>query len=253
MEIIWRLLDYDDQPITGVGPSTTLIIRRASDGYLLDWDDMSFKNSGWAALTSPFTEIDQTNLPGVYKKTIDSSGWQGGFYLAISAYVGLPLRRGEVEFWVTGAQVSALPLLWNLIDEDGDPITGASPWVKIRRAVDGFLFDWDDGSFKDSGWTTLAGILSEIDATNLAGLYGRVQAVASWDDGVYQMISGYTGPPPRWGESEVSIVDGAIVVESADPIYIRVPGEGMVVEFESMPLVEIDMTTPSLEVEMELL
>jgi len=54
----------------------------------------------------------------------------------------------------------------------GNPATGLTDlYVRVRRYSDGFYLDWNDMTFKSAGWTTLNKILTELDATNAAGLY----------------------------------------------------------------------------------
>lgn len=50
-----------------------LKIRRVSDDYLYDFDDDTFKASGWTSETVAMTEIDATNQAGQYKYTFDTS------------------------------------------------------------------------------------------------------------------------------------------------------------------------------------
>lgn len=70
-------------------------------------------------------------------------------------------RTGEVEL----IRVYA-------VDGDSQPLTGLTDlYVRLERASDGFFLDWNDYTWKGSGWTTLNQLLAELDATNLPGLY----------------------------------------------------------------------------------
>lgn len=40
-------------------------------------------------------------------------------------------------------------------------ITGLAPTVAVRRLSDGYYYDWNDSTFKASGWTTKAGALTD--------------------------------------------------------------------------------------------
>lgn len=54
----------------------------------------------------------------------------------------------------------------------GAALTGKTDlYVRVRRQSDGLYLDWNDDTFKASGWTTLNQILTEVDATNSPGLY----------------------------------------------------------------------------------
>lgn len=57
------------------------------------------------------------------------------------------------------------------LDENGATVTGASPVITIRRLSDDYFFDFNDSTFKASGWTTREGTMIEVDATNDAGVY----------------------------------------------------------------------------------
>lgn len=59
------------EPLTGL-TSIYVRIRRVSDGYYLDWNDDTFKNTGWTTLNQICTQVDATNFPGLYNVT---GGW----------------------------------------------------------------------------------------------------------------------------------------------------------------------------------
>jgi len=58
----------------------------------------------------------------------------------------------------------------NFVDDAGSAITGAAPTIIIMNGAGEFL-DFDDNTFKASGWTTRVGTMTETDATNNAGVY----------------------------------------------------------------------------------
>ena len=59
-------------------------------------------------------------------------------------------------------------LIYTIQDTAGDHVTGESPTVLVRRNSDGFVYDWSDNTFKNSGWTNKTTALTE-QATD--GLY----------------------------------------------------------------------------------
>lgn len=60
-----------------------------------------------------------------------------------------------------------------------EPLTGlTSIYVRIRRVSNGDYLDWNDDTFKSTGWTTLNQICTEVDATNFPGLY---KVSGGWD------------------------------------------------------------------------
>jgi len=74
-------------PITGESSATGLVWERNADGFLYDWADNTFKASGWTTVTTAFSEIDSTNLPGAYRKTI-SVYQMSGTYTLYPKYTG---------------------------------------------------------------------------------------------------------------------------------------------------------------------
>ena len=65
-------LDGSLSPVTG--SSTILLsIRRKSDDYFLDFNDDTFKASGWTTREVAMSEVDSTNAPGEYAYDWDTS------------------------------------------------------------------------------------------------------------------------------------------------------------------------------------
>ena len=83
MEISIVAANANGALITGAAASTALKIRRVADGYLLDWDDLTFKASGWGHNSTVLLEVDATNLPGEYRKVVVITAWTDGFYQAL--------------------------------------------------------------------------------------------------------------------------------------------------------------------------
>jgi len=64
------------------------------------------------------------------------------------------------------------PIMVDVTDVSGSPLPGkADLFIRVRRNSDGWFLDWADNTFKASGWTTLNKLLTEVDATNVPGLY----------------------------------------------------------------------------------
>jgi hypothetical protein len=67
-----RIQDGQSEVITAVMESglsdVTLDIRRRSDGFFYDWNDDTFKASGWTTKDGPMTEVGST---GQYERTFD--------------------------------------------------------------------------------------------------------------------------------------------------------------------------------------
>jgi len=65
-QFYYKIFDQDGAPLTGV-TGLKLRISRVSDDYILDWNDDTFKASGWTTIEQTLSEVDTTNLPGLYK------------------------------------------------------------------------------------------------------------------------------------------------------------------------------------------
>ena len=61
---------------------------------------------------------------------------------------------------------------WLILDADNNPVLAASPLPTLTiREPSGDIYDWNDGVFKSSGWTTVAQNMAVVDATNSPGEY----------------------------------------------------------------------------------
>jgi len=78
-----------------------------------------------------------------------------------------------------------------LTDYDNTPISGATINVKIRRISDDYFYDWDDSTFKNSGWTTIAQAMTEVDSTNDIGKYKMTFDTSGFDDDTYEVRADY--------------------------------------------------------------
>ena len=65
-------LDIVSAFVTGL-TDVLLEIRRESDGFYLDFNDSTFKNSGWTTRQNQMAELDVTNSPGTYFYNFDTS------------------------------------------------------------------------------------------------------------------------------------------------------------------------------------
>lgn len=72
-------------------------------------------------------------------------------------------------------------------------ITGQAPNITIRRNSDDFYWDFDDNTFKASGWTTRVGSMSETDATTEPGLYQYSFDMGGLDADTYYVKTTLTG------------------------------------------------------------
>lgn len=104
-DIDWLLQDSNGL-ITGAAGLTSLKIGKRSTGGLLDWNDLTFKTSGWGTLATSFQEVDSTNQRGLYRKTIELDLWADGKYYALLDYAGSPEKHYGIEFTVEGGKMA---------------------------------------------------------------------------------------------------------------------------------------------------
>ncbi len=106
MELLWSIFDDSNNPVTGAASAIALKLRRASDGFLLDWSDLAFKPSGWANVSSNMAEVDGAFLPGMYETLVDESLWQDGYYQVVArCQSGSLVRNGIFEGLVKGGKL----------------------------------------------------------------------------------------------------------------------------------------------------
>lgn len=75
----------------------------------------------------------------------------------------------------------------NVNDVTGVPLTGASGvLIRIQRASDDFYYDFNDATFKSSGWVDRDTVLAEVDAVLLPGIY---ELTGGFDTGAVTNLS----------------------------------------------------------------
>jgi hypothetical protein len=75
--------------------------------------------------------------------------------------------------------------VYTVLDASGDHVSGLTPTLKIQKASDAAWFDFSDGEFKASGWTSKTQILTE---DTDAGFYYYVFTPPSSEVGAEQYI-----------------------------------------------------------------
>ena len=99
MDIKAGLYDAAGNAISG-STDLTIRIKRDIDNYFYDFDDSSFKASGWVSISIQLSEPDATNMPGEYEVSMDVSGWNDGLYTAYTQYGGSLAWTDTIEFGV---------------------------------------------------------------------------------------------------------------------------------------------------------
>lgn len=202
MDITLPLFDNNDEPITGGAASTSLKIRKNSNGYLFDWSDTTFKNAGWTTLATTFAEIDATNVAGYYhKEAVDISGWTDGWYLIVARYTGTPKRNYAAEWLVKGgklieqrtadnldAQVSLIKtktdqLTFTIANQvDSNTLTGGLDAAGVRSAVGMASANLDTQLSTISGYiTTVISRIGAFTGTGINTVLGFLRALSRKD------------------------------------------------------------------------
>ena len=109
---------------------------------------------------------------------------------------------------------TTVPLEWLVVDKGGNALTGGTTFTaKVRRDSDGYFWDFGGGGFKNSAWTTLAQVLSEVDSTNAPGLYKSSTGFATSSNvtpGTYTILYADTGTTagnlPGWDDLTVTSI-----------------------------------------------
>ena len=125
-------------------------------------------------------------------------------------------------------QSGATERLESLVTAEGFPATGLTDvLLTLRRVVDGYFLDFDDGVFKSSGWTEREHAMEEVDATTAPGMYQWAWNTTGHNDGQYTAhvtcVSGHNVPQVcdlHVGEfvdhidAPISAVPGAVLDET---------------------------------------
>jgi hypothetical protein len=117
-----------------------------------------------------------------------------------------------------------MQILVGLFDSSSNPILGGSALtdLRIRRNSDGFIFDWNDSTFKNVGWTNIFTTMTEISQTNLPGYYKKDVIESTWNDGLYLIVFTYTGADKINGSKEFQITNGKVLEEFASDSLVTI-------------------------------
>ena len=104
----WLLLDTLNQPITSATPLPKILIRRVADNLIYDWNDDTFKSSGWATKSQDMTEVGAANLPGVYDVTLTVTSFSGYYHAYLVYNDAADVQNIASEFSVIDGVISNL-------------------------------------------------------------------------------------------------------------------------------------------------
>jgi hypothetical protein len=110
--ISWLLLDPTNARVVGATPLPTILVRRVVDNFIYDWDDSTFKSTGWTTKDQDLSEVDGTNFPGVYETNLDIGDFDGLYYV-YATYTG----TGNGQSIVMEIKASNGSTMSTLVDE----------------------------------------------------------------------------------------------------------------------------------------
>ena len=171
MEISVVLANSNGALLTGKAASTALKIRRVADGYLLDWNDLTFKASAWGTIATTLTEVDATNLPGGYKKVVTITAWADGFYQALIHFDdGTTILNFDGEQYVQGGGEIEANFLAGIIEGS------ITLKVALRRMLAALAGKANGGGTATQHYRDMADAVNRITATvdadgNRSGIY----------------------------------------------------------------------------------
>jgi len=142
IEVILTMVDVETgSAISGETP-TAAIFQHAT-GDWLDWDDMTFKSSGWTLKDQPMSEIETT---GRYSVSFDSTGQDLGCYAAFLTNTGDNANEDTLSFYIatTGQGYGQVPInhdypltdSMTILDETLAPVADARVRVYSKTNYD---------------------------------------------------------------------------------------------------------------------
>ena len=114
----------------------------------------------------------------------------------------------------------------SFFDENNQSYTADTPICSILRISDGFRYDWNDGTFKNSGWVESARTMSVLNGNT----YYVDLSTANIADGTYLVatVSAGAANSPQFGELtvdsyfyELSVMMSSVYNNNADELKVN--------------------------------
>ena len=157
-EIVFELYDSNGAALTG--KTISLALRTTPGSFLMDWNDLTFKASGWGSSTTSMSEIDSATvaMQGKYKKEVDINLFADGRYQAFMTYTytesGVTKYiRGSLEFLVDDGQLvdeytatnsHAIVLATDTLEASMARVSAAITNKHVLNPADGTVNVYDD-------------------------------------------------------------------------------------------------------------
>jgi hypothetical protein len=195
--ILVTALNSSNAFLTGL-TNVLLEVQRKSDGYYFDFDDETFKVSGWVTRQKQMTELDSVNSPGTYYYDFDGNDFVEGVYFVRATSATAANSPWENELHVGGfidyldgsiADVQDEVDKIQTIDDNVDLIlTEANKIQGIDDNVDDVLTELAD---KDAFKADVSGLATEANAVlNTASIISEVNENEGKIDSVLSGIGG---------------------------------------------------------------
>jgi hypothetical protein len=195
--------------------------KTGSGGLVLGGTSATSRSSSYIVASGGFV-IGGTSAVSYNGNVSASYTGSGGFVLGGTSLVsrsssvtgrgGLVLGGSSPYSFTLATNVQEI--VYELYDSTGTPITGATTLTCLIRTTPGpNIYDWADGIFKPSGWTSISTALIEIDSVNLPGIYKKEIDVSLFESKRYQVFIKYTATQSQHGSVEFLVRNGQIVDE----------------------------------------
>ena len=215
--ILVTALNSSNAFLTGL-TNVLLEVQRKSDGYYFDFDDETFKVSGWVTRQKQMTELDSVNSPGTYYYDFDGNDFVEGVYFVRATSATAANSPWENELHVGGfvdyldgsiADVQDEVDKIQTIDDNVDLIlTEANKIQGIDDNVDDVLTELAD---KDAFKADVSGLATEANATLNVGTI-----VVEIDENEAKIDSVLSGMAGLATEANATINANAIIAEVDD-------------------------------------
>jgi hypothetical protein len=198
--LIVKAVNANGEMLTGK-TDILLSLVNPTNGYWYDFNDDTFKASGWTTRQVAMSETDSTNAPGMYHYDFDTNSMPiitnyDVFHVLVEQSPGTDVKnvpqigRMEVE-WFRKPVYDIASDLWfaqfyrptmippmrtkhgyteriNIlaVDQYNAALPGKSDiLISFLRKSDGYWYDFSDDTFKGSGWTSRQTAMTETEAT----------------------------------------------------------------------------------------
>lgn len=210
-------------PLTGK-TDILLDVQRASDGYWLDWNDMTFKSSGWTTRQIAMTEVSATYAPGEYRHDLNTGSITNP--AADDTYTARVTQSPGTDA-KNVPQVGEIKVGQYVDDIDAAVSSRATP-AQVNVECDAALADYDAPTKVELD-AAQAVIIAEVDANE-----AKINALPSSSDNadaVWDEATAGHGTPGTFG---------AEVMSHATPTEVKARADAALTDYDPPTKAELD-------------